>query len=230
MQPSWIFRKARVLRHGLRRHIVVAAHRADVSHRRDDLPRVSIVREPALQHRGNVPLLMIPEDDVDGKIILQLLPCCLGIAARRHDHRLRIHGPGAVQHLAGFPVRDIRHGAGIDHIDVRRLLKGTDRVSGPDQSLAHRLCLVGVHLAAEGMKCNASHTFSRFHSIDFVPRSFYDINMIQHSGNTGKSALNEGCGAARVRVVNNPYCTDKVNNFSKEASFYEERPDFSEFH
>ena len=35
--------------------------------------------------------------------------------------------------------------------------------------------LIDVHFASKGMKCHASLTFSRFHSIDFGPRSFYDI-------------------------------------------------------
>ena len=57
--------------------------------------------------------------------------------------------PGQLQ---GFMIPRAGHGAGIDHIGVRFLLKGDGGVAGADQQLAHGFGVILVDLAAESVK------------------------------------------------------------------------------
>ena len=100
--------------------------------------------EKVLQHRHQILLFVIPYDNIYSQILGKGLLCCLDIASRRHDHRLGIHLPGSVKHLAGFAFRNIGDGTGIDYIDICHLLKGHDLIACGLQQLLHGLRLIGI--------------------------------------------------------------------------------------
>ena len=74
-------------------------------------------------------------------------------AAGRHDG-VRVHLPGAVQHLAGFPIRHVRHRTGIDNIYICLFMKRHDLIAAVLQQFLHGLRLICVHLAAQVVQCS----------------------------------------------------------------------------
>ena len=83
----------------------------------------------------------------------------LGVAAAHRHHRVGGALAGLPDHLAGFLVAHRRDGAGVDHIGVRRPVKGHQGVAPAGELRLHRLRLVLVDLAAQGVDSN-SHVFS----------------------------------------------------------------------
>jgi hypothetical protein len=57
-----------------------------------------------------------------------------------------------VQHLAGFAVRDIGDGTGIDYINVRTFIEWNDLIALAAELLRHGFRLIRIHTAAKGMK------------------------------------------------------------------------------
>ena len=86
--------------------------------------------QPLLQKLHQLCLLIISDDQVDGRILQELFSSRLGIAARSHHKGLRIFCLGPVEHLAGFFIRHIGDGAGVDDINVSLFLKVHDLVAG----------------------------------------------------------------------------------------------------
>ena len=103
-----------------------------------------------------IALSVAPDNQVYGRVLLQLLSPHLGITAHGNDNRIRIHAARLVKHLAGFPVRNICHRAGIDHIDIRSRLERNNTVTGVLQRLLHGLQLIRIHLASQIVKCRFS--------------------------------------------------------------------------
>ena len=103
-----------------------------------------------------IALSVTPDNQVYGRILLQLLSPHLGITTHGNDNRIRIHAARLVKHLAGFPVRNICHRAGIDHIDIRSRLERNNTVTGVLQRLLHGLQLIRIHLASQIVKCRFS--------------------------------------------------------------------------
>ena len=97
-------------------------------------------------------LIVIADNDIHAAVFLQGIGRHLDITARRHHHSLRIQLLCTVEHLAGFAVRDIGHGACIDNIDVSLLVKGHDFITALRQLLFHGLRLISVYFASQVMQ------------------------------------------------------------------------------
>ena len=87
-------------------------------------------------HNVNAGIRLLPA------LCLHITPCC-------HDHCLRVHFPGAVEHLAGFAVCDIRHRTGIDDIDIRPFFKGNDLIARLFEHFLHCFCLICVYFTSQ---------------------------------------------------------------------------------
>ena len=104
-----------------------------------------------LENPDKILFVIISEHNIDARIhFFSILR--LDITSGSHNHRIRVHLPGAMKHLAGFPVRNIGHGTGVDHIDIRSLPKGNDLISCLLKHLLHGLCFIRVYLASQIVK------------------------------------------------------------------------------
>ena len=115
-------------------------------------------------------LPVIPDHNVYRRVRRMKSLLGLHIASCRDHHCRRIHFPGTVQHLPGLPVRNVGHGAGIDDINIRLLLKRHDLISRPFQQLLHRRRLICIYLTSQIMQCRLSHSFPLnffHHFLDF---------------------------------------------------------------
>ena len=86
--------------------------------------------------------------------LLHVVRVGLGVAAAYGDDRVGGGLPGPADHLPGLLVADGGDGAGVDHIGVRRLLKGDQAVAPLGDQLLQGLGLVLVDLTTKCIKCN----------------------------------------------------------------------------
>ena len=85
---------------------------------------------------------------IDDRLIFffQLRACCLHITANRHNCRRRVHFLCPVQHLARFPVGNIRHGTRVDNINIRSFPeRQQSHILNPLRAM-HGFRLIRVHL------------------------------------------------------------------------------------
>ena len=84
-----------------------------------NLTAVFVICKIIIQDLYQIFFLVIADDQIDRLIFFQLRACCLHITADRHNSRRRVHFLCPVQHLARFPVGNIRHGTRVDNINIR---------------------------------------------------------------------------------------------------------------
>ena len=145
--------RSRMLRRMADVHILELPGLSDVDNIRELFPGCKIL----LQAFHQVLLPVISDDDIHGVILREGLPRRLHIAPGCHHGRLRVQFLCPVQHLSGLLVRNIRHGAGIDDIDIRLLRKVHDLIARCRKHLSHRLGLPGINLTSQVMKRRFSH-------------------------------------------------------------------------
>ena len=104
------------------------------------------------EYFGKPDLILIANDQVHGCVLHEFPGSSLRITAGCHHNCRRIHFPGPVQHLAGFAIRNIGDGAGIDYINVRTFIKRDDLIALAAELLRHGFRLICIHTAAKGMK------------------------------------------------------------------------------
>ena len=126
----------------------------DVDHIGHVLPATA---EKFIQNVRQACLLVISHYDIHRGVLFQRVGGHLHVAARCHHNGIRVHFLGPVQHLAGFAVRDIGHGAGVDNIYVRLLVKGDDLITAGFQLLLHGLGFVCIYLASKVVKSRLGH-------------------------------------------------------------------------
>ena len=107
-----------------------------------------------LQYRDNFLFLIIAHDHVHHLISFQLILSILHITACRHNQCLRIHLFGLMQHLTGFPIRNICHRTRIDNISIRARSKRNNLISGRFQLLLHCFQFIRVYLAPQIVQRN----------------------------------------------------------------------------
>ena len=110
-------------------------------------------------------LAVVADHQIDRFVPLHPVRVGLHIAAHGDDHRVRVLLFGPVQHLAALAVRNVGHRAGVDHIDIRPLVKGDFEIALVPQDLAHDIQFIAVDLAAQVVKSGLFHHFS--HRLDF---------------------------------------------------------------
>ena len=106
-----------------------------------------------LQPLGEIIFIFIGISYIHRRIDSARLTGTLYIATDGDYCRVRIILLCAVDHLSGFSVRDIGHGARIYHINIRLILKLNDIMPLLLQGSYHLFGLIVVHLAAQGEKC-----------------------------------------------------------------------------
>ena len=94
----------------------------------------------------------------------------LHITAAGGHHRVGVQLMTPADHLPGFLVTDGGDGAGVDDIAVGLCLGGHQRMTAAQQLLLHGLCLVLVHLAAQGIDGNTHLALSPILSYNKVSR------------------------------------------------------------
>ena len=112
--------------------------------------------------------MIVSQDNINTRICIFSGILRLYIAACRHYYRIRIHLPGPVEHLPGFPVRDIGHSTGIDDVNIRPFPEGNDLISGLFQHFLHGLCFIGIYLASQIVQCRFFHGFLPLFSLLFL--------------------------------------------------------------
>ena len=113
--------------------------------------------KPRVQKRNEVRLAVVSDDQVNGGILSQFVRRRLDITSCRNYHRVRIFCLRAVQHLAGFFICNVRHGTGVDDIDIRFFLKAHDLIASGLQKLFHGLRFVCIYFAAKIVQRCFSH-------------------------------------------------------------------------
>ena len=114
--------------------------------------RKRMVAEPGAERLHKVFLPLVSEHQVHAGLIERRLVGGLRVAACGDDDRFGRQVARPVEHLAGFPVRDVRDRAGVHDVDVRFLRKRHDPGARERGFIFHDLSLVLVDLAAEGME------------------------------------------------------------------------------
>ena len=125
--------------------LLIFPHLPDIHCMQASLPCCLIL----FQNFQQIFLPVIADNQIHRRVLLQLLSLFLGIAAHRSHYCPGVQLLCPVQHLPGFPVRDIRHCAGVDNIQIRSRFKGNDFISVFFQYLLHSLQLIGIYLAAQ---------------------------------------------------------------------------------
>ena len=105
-----------------------------------------------IQYPDQIFLFIISKHDINTGIHFSLL--CLHITSRCNNHCIRIHFPCPVQHLTGLSVCNIRHGTGVDHIDICPLFKRDNLISGLFQHFLHSLSFICIYLASKVVQCS----------------------------------------------------------------------------
>ena len=107
------------------------------------------------QDLSDLRLFVVSDDQVDRIVRVHPRRICLHITADRNDNCIRILLFGLVEHLAALSVRNICHGAGVHHINVRLFLKRHLLETLIPQDLAHNIQFVAVDLTAKIVKSNS---------------------------------------------------------------------------
>ena len=90
----------------------------------------------------------VSDKNINALILFQLHLLSFHIAAGGNDDGLRIPLLGLMNHLPGFPVRNIGYGAGINQVNVRLLRKIYKPCSFLQNSFGHGLCFIRIDFAA----------------------------------------------------------------------------------
>ena len=109
------------------------------------------------ENLSDLALFVVADDQIDRVIFFHAFGIGLHVAADRDDDGIGVLFFRAVQHLPALPVRDIGHGAGVDDIDVRLVLKRDFFVSLISQDLPHNIQFIAVYLTAQIVKCYLFH-------------------------------------------------------------------------
>ena len=113
-----------------------------------------------LQQAHHLAPVSIADDQPRPRFLQQLRPVPLRHAPGDDHLRGRIQPQGAAHRLHALFISRPGHGAGVDHIDVRGLVKRPHLITRLLKQFQHRLGIVLVHLAPQGMKRDRRHTQS----------------------------------------------------------------------
>ena len=160
-----------------------------------------ILLQPLLHQLHHLAPVLVANEQVHSVNMGYLVRGSLGIAARYHDKRLGVPFGCPADHLPGLALTHIGHHAGIDQIDVRRLLKIHNRKAGFPEQFLHGCSIRLVYLAAQGIK-------SYFFHLSYPPK--FPVSYMM--------AVRAARAAVSVRIIRGPRLTDAQPSFWLRAN------------